>query len=83
MPTIDDTRIHGVDRHTKTDDASPKGHVSSVVYGRKDTRLWASIDDDTISVHFGSGGGSSTIMFDAATWDLIIAHVNAVRGVTA
>lgn len=80
MPTIDTTSIHGVDRHTQVEGTAIKGHVSNTVYGRGGQTVFAALDDTgQIAVNISGVGGSTTLLFDTATWDQIIAHVTAVR----
>jgi hypothetical protein len=83
MPAIDHTPIAGLSSHTSRETFGDGGHLSNTLYCH-DLDVWASKHDDgQISVNISGGGGSSSMVFSPEQWDLIIAHVNAVRALVA
>ncbi|OBC14096.1 hypothetical protein A5784_30830 [Mycobacterium sp. 852013-50091_SCH5140682] len=84
MPGIDRTPIDGLIRHTEREPFGSRGHLGTTLYMNDRVDVYAAMDDDgRVTIHIGGGGGSSSMSFSAAQWDLIIAHVNAVRAEAA
>lgn len=80
MPALDNTAIDGLVAHTSREPFGNSGHLGVTLYAHDVIDVYAARSDDgKISVHIGGGGGSSSMVFPPEQWDLIFAHVHAVR----
>jgi hypothetical protein len=80
VPTIDHTAIDGLIAHTQREPFGTSGHLGTTVYINDRVDVYAAKSaGGKITINIGGSGGSSSLSFSPGQWDLIFAHVNAIR----